>query len=574
MTDQADRLGTLGPVSEASERVRRTPAAVGVRRAPGLRAGSKAVDLIGLATLLVVLGFLWGRAAGMSFWLDEGISVGVASHSLRDIPHVLLQDGSPPLYYLLLNGWTSLFGASNSAVHLLSLLFGLATVPAAFWAGWSLFDRRTGWMCALVVAINPFVAYYATEARMYSMATMLAVVATACFLHAFVLGRRRYLPWFVLFQSLLLYTHNWGILLSAGAAVALLPLLVLSDDRRRLLIDAVLGFGGLALLYAPWVPSITYQVGQKLQPWGRKGDLEWVRDDVARMMGGKEAFLALGLGAGIGLAALVQSRGWRTRQAMAAAGLALIPFVALAVGWTASVWAYRYLAVIVAPVMLLAAIGLARGGRMGLAALGVAAFLSAPLAVKGPPYQKSNAEAIAAALSPQLQPGDLLVLPDFQMVPLVAHYLPGGMRYATASGLVPDKDIVDWRDSMGRLRNDDPAVTLPPLIAAVPPGGHVLVLCPAEESGATSSALAPSDEGQLANPTAGDQLSLPAKVTPVPVEVAFHPLILLRCHQTQALVANDPDLQAKDVLTAPPGVRYGSVGARLFVKRTTGIQPG
>ena len=37
------------------------------------------------------------------FWIDEGLSVGIASHPLVDIPGVLRQDGSPPLYYLLLN---------------------------------------------------------------------------------------------------------------------------------------------------------------------------------------------------------------------------------------------------------------------------------------------------------------------------------------------------------------------------------------------------------------------------------------------------------------------------------------
>ena len=572
MTDQAmERFDTLELGLEDPERAPRSSAAFRTPRMPRPRLAPRTLDLAGLAALTAVLGFLWGRAAGMSFWLDEGISVGGASHPLRDIPHLLLQDGSPPLYYLLLNRWTSLFGTSNVAVHMLSLVFALATIPAALWAGRSLFDRRTGWMCALVVAINPFVAYYATEARMYSMAIMLAVLATACFLHAFVFGRRRYLPWFVLFQALLLYTHNWGLLLAGGAGAALLVLLVLTTDRRRLLIDGILGFGGVALLYAPWVPSIAYQVGQKLQPWGRKGDLFWVRDDVARMMGGKETFIVLGLGAGIGLATLLQGRGWRSRPAMAAIGLAIIPFVALAAGWTVSVWAYRYLAVIAAPFMLLAGIGLARSGRIGLAALGVAAFLSAPLAVKGPPYQKSNPAAVSARLSPQLPRGDLVVLPDFQMVPLVAHYLPDGMRYATAAGPVPDEDIVDWRGSMDRVRNADPAITIPPLVDAVPPGGHVLVMCPGMYSDADRSGLGQSDERDsvTSSATAAPQ-KVAAKVTPVPKEVPFQPLINQRCREAEDVLASHPDLQVQEVLTATGGVRYGSVRAQLVVKQPAG----
>jgi len=526
-------------------------------------------DMIGIAALAVVAAFLWGRAAGMAFWLDEGISVGVAAHPLHAIPPVLLQDGSPPLYYLLLHVWISVAGSSNTAVHLLSLLFGVATVPAAMWAGWSLFDRRTGWMCALVVAINPFVAYYATETRMYSMAILLAVLATATFLHVYVFGRRRYLPWFALSLAALLYTHNWGLLLGLSAAVALLPLLALSRDRRRLVIDAAIGFGAVAVLYAPWAPSLAYQIGQHLQPWGRKADLVWVRDDLAVMLGGREAFVALGLGAGIGIAAIVRGRGG-TRPTLSMLALGILPVVTLALGWRESVWAYRYLAVVAAPVMLLAGIGLARAGQVGVAALAVAAFLTGPVAVRGPMYQKSNIEAVASEVSAQLRPGDLVVLPDFQMVPLAAHYLPSDLRYSTASGLVPDTNIVDWRHVMDHLLKDDPATTLPPLLDALPTGAHVVFMCPPPESENDSTGLAQAQNAEnrsSAGTTSAGDHGVQPKTTPLPQDVAMHPLILLRCQQASELLANRPGLDLQQVLTAPFGVRYTSVDARMLIKR-------
>lgn len=249
--------------------------------------GRGIADLVGLVTLVAGVAFLWGRAAAMSLWIDEGISMGVVAHPLSEIPHLVVGESSPPLYYVLLHGWISLMGDSNTAVHALSLLFALAIVPAALWAGWSLFGRRTGWICALVVAINPFVAYYATETRMYSMVVLLALLASATFLHAFVFGRRKYLPWFVVSLTLLLYTHNWGLFLGLGAAAGLLASFVINGGRRRrrLVIDAALGFGGVALLYAPWLPSLAHQVRQHLQPWASKANLVSVRDDVVRWWG-------------------------------------------------------------------------------------------------------------------------------------------------------------------------------------------------------------------------------------------------------------------------------------------------
>ena len=52
------------------------------------------------ASLLLRTGML-----DAGYWIDEAIAVGIASRDLADIPAALRQDGSPPLYYLLLHGW-------------------------------------------------------------------------------------------------------------------------------------------------------------------------------------------------------------------------------------------------------------------------------------------------------------------------------------------------------------------------------------------------------------------------------------------------------------------------------------
>ena len=64
--------------------------------------------VVGAAGLSLLLGLslaLRTTAIHAPFWIDEGLSVGIASHPFGDIPSVLRQDGSPPLYYLLLHLW-------------------------------------------------------------------------------------------------------------------------------------------------------------------------------------------------------------------------------------------------------------------------------------------------------------------------------------------------------------------------------------------------------------------------------------------------------------------------------------
>ena len=65
-------------------------------------AGTLAWALAALFLLALVALSVWHRTRALSgpFWMDEGLSVGIASHDLSDIPNVLVKDGSPPLYYL------------------------------------------------------------------------------------------------------------------------------------------------------------------------------------------------------------------------------------------------------------------------------------------------------------------------------------------------------------------------------------------------------------------------------------------------------------------------------------------
>src|SRR5947209_11056742 len=129
--------------------------------------------------LLVMLGVsVWLRTTALHFyfWVDEGISVGIASHPLSQIPSLMRRDGSPPLYYVLLHFWMAWRGHSEVATHEFSLIFALLAIPAAYWAGASLFGRRTGLIAALLAAGAPYLTTYAQETRMYSLVALLSIL--------------------------------------------------------------------------------------------------------------------------------------------------------------------------------------------------------------------------------------------------------------------------------------------------------------------------------------------------------------------------------------------------------------
>jgi len=77
-------------------------------------------------------------------------------------------------------------------------------------------------------------------------------------------------------------------------------------------------------------------------------------------------------------------RPW-TLRAVALVVTGSVIAVAVATGWAFSrqnsVWVYRYPAVVVGPLILALAVGLAEGGRVAVTALAIAVILFAPIGV-------------------------------------------------------------------------------------------------------------------------------------------------------------------------------------------------
>lgn len=470
----AQRPGPTGPGTHLDPPAGRRGLPAGAR--PTLLAVVALLALMGASALL--------RLDGLQFslWSDEGISVGIATHPLADIPALLRQDGSPPLYYLLLHLWTEAFGSSVQALRSLSLMLAVAAVPVSLWAGRSLFGARAGWVAAVLAAASPYLTSQGREARMYSLLVVLGLATVATFLHAFARGRRGWIPAFVISLVLVLYTHNWGLFLALGTAVAAGYCVLARPDRRRALGDALAAFGAVALLYLPWVPTLLYQADHTGAPWARSpsgGDLV---SAVTGVLGGPEVALLLAV-AFVPLA-LDATRRRRAPEGITVGALVAMLVVTVAASWVSSqvvpAWSARYFGIYLPILMLLAAPALARAARPGLVALAVVVLVGVGPWAGSPAdaVPKSNVEELAATLAGRVRPGDVVLSTQMEQVPLLRFYFGPGLRYADPTGPVADPTVADWRDAFDRMNGADPSAVLAPMVRDRPVGQHVVVVCP------------------------------------------------------------------------------------------------
>jgi hypothetical protein len=475
--------------ADTGARVARLPrhgpdAAPGAPAAPGRLArlaATRAAAIALFGALLIVSLAYKARGLGSAFWIDEGLSVGIASHPLADIPGLLRQDGSPPLYYMLLHVWIGWFGNGEFATQSLSAIFGLLCVPAAFWAGNVMMGRRVGWAAAAIAAINPFLTVHSYETRMYALLTLLGIVTSTAFVLAFIHGRRRWLPVFGVLLAAMVYTHNWGLFFGAACAAAFgwLAWHAAGEERRLLLRDGAIGFGVTLLLYLPWLPTLAFQARHTGAPWSNRPTPNDLIFGTGTTIGGRGPSVALALAAGVALSAFVASR--RLRELRTTQTLLILFAGSVVVAFLASqlspAWASRYLAVALGPLMLFAAATLCNSGRMGLWALAIfVAICAIPQSVHL--TDPSDEKLVAMDVKPWMQPGDLVVVTHPERVPIMHYYLGPQFRYADLFGPVKDTSLMDWRDALSRVKRVRVATQLEPMLASVPLHRRVMLVRP------------------------------------------------------------------------------------------------
>jgi mannosyltransferase len=427
-----------------------------------------------LASIVILAGVAGRFLAPSGLWLDEALSVNIAKLPLEQMPGALVQDGSPPLYYLLLHYWMSLFGQGDFAVRALSGIISVATLPLLWAAGYRVGGRPTAWAALLLGASSPWAIYYATDTRMYSLMAFEAVLWFLAVRRALELPSRGRLIAVGLVTGALMYTHYWDLyLVGVGGAWALWrswaehrtgqrPPYACPGAAERVLWAML---GGVAV-WLPWSPVFVFQALHTGTPWTTPPGPQDLLS-VFGYFGGSDllAFVLFGLVA-LGLFA---DRGPRAAsvvvdvhvqsRAKFVALLVVGPLVVAVVAGmvTGAAFDNRYIAVVFPLFVLLCALGVSAFRSPAVTSGILAVACTAGLTTAG--FQNSQprtqAVQVAAVLNAQAQPGDMVVYCPDQLGPAVDRLLkvPDVTQLTFPRMIGPAR--VDWVNYLSTIQHTD-----------------------------------------------------------------------------------------------------------------------
>lgn len=189
-----------------------------------------------------------------SLWADELWGVDACSQGSwwSMIHNLIYKDSHPPGYQSMLYVWMKVFGDSDLAVRMPSVIAGVAAVAALYRLGMAYFSPVTAILAALLLAVSHNAIYYSQEARAYIFLLLFAILHYHVFLQIFVSHDTRWRHWLVfwLTGAILAYLHYVGVVIVLSGAL-LLPFIAEKGERKRLLYKAFLP---VLLLYLPWLP--------------------------------------------------------------------------------------------------------------------------------------------------------------------------------------------------------------------------------------------------------------------------------------------------------------------------------
>ncbi len=263
-------------------------------------AGDSSVKAVSARTAWALLAVILAASAVLRFWtigakelwLDECISAlaverapseaypGTHRPLTETVRNVAQHDAHPPLYYVLLNLCTRLTGRGEDGLRALSAVASIGCVALTYAIGAALLGRAAGLLAAGMLAVSSFQIYFAQEARLHALVTLLVLAMTFALLRLFAAREQaagRGWLWAAAYGVLAaaaLYTYYYAVFAMAAHAAAFLALAVGSRlqpqgqwllDRRRA--DAVwpmllaAGLAAVLLFLAGWASVIARRLG-------------------------------------------------------------------------------------------------------------------------------------------------------------------------------------------------------------------------------------------------------------------------------------------------------------------------
>lgn len=142
-----------------------------------------------------------------SLRLDESQQLWASTKTIPGILSYIARDVHVPLYAVLSHLVIQIFGNNVIYVRLLSTIFFILSIPAVYKMAQTTATKKIAFITTLLYFLSPFLTWYGTEARMYSLFTLITIVTHYLFIKLLNSNFSQYIIWYIATGVIGIYTH-------------------------------------------------------------------------------------------------------------------------------------------------------------------------------------------------------------------------------------------------------------------------------------------------------------------------------------------------------------------------------
>jgi len=199
---------------------------------------TKRTEIFLLCLICLLALFLQTNALLKGLDHDDVWSIEVMQNKLSNLARMdVIPADEVPVHYIMLHFWTKLFGVSEIALRMLSVLFGLLSVPMIYLTGKRFFSGKVGLMSAFLLSISVYLIENAQLIRAYSVFLFFSLLSIYFFGRYIKEFKRRDLVLFTIASIINFYTHFFASFL---LDIQILFFFVFIKKRRKEFLVSIL----------------------------------------------------------------------------------------------------------------------------------------------------------------------------------------------------------------------------------------------------------------------------------------------------------------------------------------------
>ena len=212
---------------------------------------------------IVLLIYFIINVLNTSIWLDEAFSLFMMKHDIIDMVKCTAIDVHPPLYYILLKVFISIFRIVNPIIisKIFSILPIIILLIISYTTIKNTFGKKVSFIFNLLLLGMPHILYYSIEIRMYSFAFMFV---TLLYLYSYrwcMNNNKKDLIKLTIFAIASVYTHYFSAISAMLIYFIILVYKIIKKEKKDIINILISGII-VSLCYLPWIYVLLKQILQ------------------------------------------------------------------------------------------------------------------------------------------------------------------------------------------------------------------------------------------------------------------------------------------------------------------------